>query len=227
MTTTVGRNNGKSAVASKPVSSDAASLGMSRLVVRVMGTTPLLMRNPRLADPLDPMTRRIKEITGKTRKTIADHEALARLEWEGSLYIDEPHGPYVPAEWIWRSLTEGGRTVRLGKSIERGLLIDHRDRLVPVVYEGPRDIAGLWADPGFRLTRSVNANPSSSKVSRTPRCRPMFQVWSLEVGFLFNVSQADEDKVQHAAELAGQMIGMGDGRSIGYGRFVANVEVIA
>lgn len=197
---------------------------MQRISVSMVGTTPLVMHNVRMANPLDPFTRRLAEFTSKRRKTIDDHEQIAAIEWEGSLYHSEDIGPYVPAEWIWKSLIVGGRQVRLGASIERGLLIDPKDRLVELRYDGPRDIDGLRADPRFRWTTSVNANPSSATTTRTMRTRPIFEEWSIECSFLFNEGQADVDRVQHAAELAGSMIGLGDGRRIGYGRYVAEVS---
>lgn len=47
----------------------------------ITGTAPLLMHNSRLADPIDPIVRSMKKITGKTKKTEDDHAETARLEF--------------------------------------------------------------------------------------------------------------------------------------------------
>jgi hypothetical protein len=211
-------------LATKTAPDISSALGMGHLTVRLVGTTPLLQSNVRMANPLDPMVKAKSEITRKAKKTDADHERIAEIEWEGGLYIDDEVGPYMPAEWIWRSLIAGARLSRLGKSIERGVLIDPQNRIVPIQYDGPRDLEGLRADHDFRHLSMVNANPSSAKVSRTLRCRPKFDDWTVETTFLFNDAQANPADVQAVAEAAGAMIGVGDGRSIGFGRYVAEVS---
>lgn len=52
----------------------------------------MLMHNGQLADPSNEWARAIKEISGKRAKTAADYEEMARLEWLGSLYLNQ-HGP--------------------------------------------------------------------------------------------------------------------------------------
>jgi hypothetical protein len=212
-------------MATKAASKDISqALGMAYLTVRMTGTTPLLQSNVRMANPLDPMVKAKREISGKTKKTDADHERMAEIEWEGALYIDDELGPYVPAEWVWRSVQGGARLSRGGKSVERGLLIDPTNRLIPIEYDGPRDLEGLRADPDFRHYAMVNANPSSAKITRTVRCRPKFDEWAVEARFLFNDTQLNEADVRAWAEAAGAMIGMGDGRSIGFGRYTVEVS---
>jgi hypothetical protein len=203
----------------------ASQLGMKYLTVRCVGTTPLLVHNVRMADPLDPFTRRLKEVTSKRTKTDADHRDMAEIEWEGSLYYNEELGPYHPAEWVWKSLIGAGGLVKKGASIRRGLLIDPSNRLTAIEYDGPRDAETLRTLPEYRYTALVNGNPSSSKPTRTPRTRPQFAEWTTETRFLFNDSQVNEDDVRACAEMAGAVMGLGDGRSIGFGRYLAEVTV--
>lgn len=64
------------------------------LVIDMMGKTPLLTHNSQLSDPLNPWSKKLKSITSKKKKTDADHEEAARIEWKGGLYLDAgPKGP--------------------------------------------------------------------------------------------------------------------------------------
>ncbi|MEH2482278.1 hypothetical protein V1282_005635 [Nitrobacteraceae bacterium AZCC 2146] len=51
----------------------------------------------RLADPLDPVSRDLAQITGKRMKTAADHFEIARIEWHGGLWLKNG-SPCIPAE---------------------------------------------------------------------------------------------------------------------------------
>jgi hypothetical protein len=133
--------------------------------ITITGTAPLLMHNVRLANPLDPIARAMKETSGKRKKTDEDLERLARLEFEGGLYVDSA-GPYLPGANIEKCLVEGARVTRQGKQVERGLFVT--DNEVPLLYDGPRTADGLWADESFRSMMAVKVG-----TSRVMRCRPM------------------------------------------------------
>lgn len=62
---------------------------MKKFTLTLTGVTPLLVHNARLADPLDPIVRQTKPISGKRSKTEEDHLELARLEFIGGLYYDQ------------------------------------------------------------------------------------------------------------------------------------------
>ena len=62
----------------------------------IEGTAPLLMHNIRLADPLNPIAKAMKAISSKRKKTDDDLAQLARLEFEGGLYVLPDLGPYLP-----------------------------------------------------------------------------------------------------------------------------------
>ena len=105
--------------------------------------SPLLCHNERLADPLDPTTRAVAEISSKRKKTEADHLELARREFEGGLYLGE-NGPMIPAANMLRCVEDGARRVRKGKDVNRGIvpLEDYAD----LDYAGPRDVDTLWQE---------------------------------------------------------------------------------
>ncbi|MBK7556239.1 MAG: hypothetical protein IPI55_17065, partial [Flavobacteriales bacterium] len=97
-------------------------------------------------DRFDPIVREMSAITGKRKKTDEDHELISHLEWQGGLYFDEVVGPYLPGDNVFKSLVEGARKSKDGKRIEQGLIIEHDE---PAGIQGPRDLAGLWAQENF------------------------------------------------------------------------------
>jgi hypothetical protein len=185
--------------------------------ITLTGTAPLLMHNVRLANPLDPIARAMKETSGKRKKTDEDLERLARLEFEGGLYIDDA-GPYLPGANIEKCIVEGARVTRQGKQVERGLFVT--DNEVPLIYDGPRTADGLWADEAYRSMMSVKI-----KASRVMRCRPIFRSWIIEANAEMDGAQLNLDTLQSLASDAGAMVGLGDYRPR-YGRFTAEVEAL-
>ena len=71
---------------------------MKQLKVKITGVSPLLMHSDRFANPLDKATKAHKELTAKRKKTDADHEAIAKSEWLGSLYWRDDIGPFIPGQ---------------------------------------------------------------------------------------------------------------------------------
>ena len=187
--------------------------------MRLEGRLPLLMHNARLADPLDEIAKKIAEVSGKKTKTEADHQELAHLQWLGGIYFSHEIGPFVPAPNLLRCLVEGGRFSKHGKQIERGLLLD--EIMVPLGYEGPRDLVNLYTDKQFVHRGSVKI--SQARVIRT---RPQFPRWWLEVAGAFDDALLNESHLRTAAEMAGSWVGLGDWRPT-YGRFTSKIEMIA
>jgi len=110
------------------------------LGIELTGSTPIVMHNPRLADPLDQMSKEIAKISKKTRKTEDDHAELSRLEWLGGLYTD--NGKIVlPTANLRKCLVQTGRAFKLGRQIERSVYF--REQLTNLLYQGPNDLQAL------------------------------------------------------------------------------------
>ena len=109
--------------------------------IKLKGVTPLLMSSERCANPIDPLSKQIKELTGKRKKTDEDLEQIARLEWEGQLYMNG-EGPVIPGENVEAMIRDGAKFVRMGRNIQRGLQVV--EQKIKLEYSGPRDIEGLW-----------------------------------------------------------------------------------
>jgi hypothetical protein len=171
-----------------------------------------------LANPLDEKAREMKAISGKRKKTDDDFAEMARIEFEGGLYHDKVIGPYIPGANIEKSLVEGGRITKEGKQVERGLFVLDND--VPLIYSGPRDVTGLWADPRFRSTMAVKVGQA-----RVMRTRPMFSEWSADADAEVDPGLLNLDALQAIADKAGAMVGIGDYRPR-YGRFTVAISVL-
>lgn len=199
-----------------------------KIRITLTGTSPLLMHNSRLSDPLDTYAKELKVFTSKKRKTEEDHRTMSEIEFKGGLYIHkESNGPYVPGINVLRSLVEGGRINKLGKDVERGLRLTLDSNECPLVYKGPRDVAGLWADEESFVSRMSVKNPGNS--SRVMRTRPIFKEWALEAEFEVDPGIITSlDVMQQIATNAGQLAGLGDYRPSSphggmYGRYDAEV----
>lgn len=70
------------------------------MTVTIAGVAPLLMHSDRYSNPLDPLTKKHKQLTAKRKKTDEDQEAILASEWMGSLYLDEKSEVYMPGAVI-------------------------------------------------------------------------------------------------------------------------------
>lgn len=192
------------------------------------GGAPLIMHNERLNDPLDPITRELAKITGKTKKTEVDHAEMARVEFFGGLYTDPAipsvaklksyEGSVVLPAWnIFRSLQEGAKMIKRGRDILRGVV--PLSEFVALEYDGPDSPADLWDAGTFSLRKGVGVG--TKKVMRT---RPIFSDWQASLNIEVDPEIIDGDALEECWRRAGVYVGLGDMRPI-YGRFAATVEV--
>lgn len=189
---------------------------MKNFTLTLTGSTPLLMHNSRLSDPLDPAAKALKKISGKRNKTDDDHVAMGEAEFMGGLYLDPDVGPYIPDLNIAATLLEGAKLNKLGMKVKRGLLIT--TPVNPVSYDGPRDPAQMWTSGRFAHRASVGVGQA-----RVMRTRPVFYEWAVQADGLIDESQLDFDQLVQIANNAGDFIGIGDWRPR-FGRFTAKVE---
>jgi len=179
------------------------------LNVRLVGATPLLMHRGLLADPLDPFTKAIKEVSGRRKKSDADFEELARLEFLGSLYLHDG-APCLPGEMIEACIVAGARRTKDGKQATAGVLCPSN---YPLAYNGPRSPEDLWKDDRFRLRALVKVG-----MGRVVRTRPRFDQWSCDVPVDFNDDLVNAKSLANWLTTAGLELGIGDWRPR-FGRF--------
>jgi hypothetical protein len=142
---------------------------MKELRIKFTGVTPLLMHNSQLANPLNAWAKEIKKVSGKRKKTDADHEEMSRLEWFGGLYLDEKSRLIVPSEMVEAAMKVAAKREKKGKAVDRGLVCRSTS---------PLDIGKTYKDvdelrPTHILIAAVNIK--QNKIMRT---RPKFDTWS-------------------------------------------------
>lgn len=187
---------------------------MKQLKVKITGVSPLLMHSDRFANPLDKATKAHKELTAKRKKTDADHEAIAKSEWLGSLYWREDIGPYIPGQNFDASFKEAAKLQKLGKKFTQAVMVV--DDEVALQYKGPRDPGALF-DAGFVDVRGVKV-----AMAKLMRCRPKFNQWGCELTLAFNEDVVNAEEVRKAIADAGALIGICDYRPR-FGKFSAEV----
>jgi len=90
---------------------------------RFNGIAPLLMHNGALANPLNPLVKEMKAITGLRKKTDEHHLELQRLEFRASLYLDAKGRVIVPSSNIEGTLVEGAKKAKLGKAFKSAVMV--------------------------------------------------------------------------------------------------------
>lgn len=180
-------------------------MSVGRQIKVTIGGPKLLMHNGRLADPLDPATRVLKEVQHKKTKSDDDHSEIARLEFLGGLYIDDEIGPYIPGEAVLRMLEQGARQKKRGAKVAPVSIVEDQ---VALQYDGPRDETSLWENPKFRDRRAVVVGRS-----RVIRTRPKFTDWKLS--FTIDIPEGvpvNPSDIEEALIDAGMFVGLGDFR---------------
>lgn len=177
-----------------------------------------MMHNVRLADPDEPIVKRIAEMTDKKKDmTDADRLEVARLKFLGGLYYDSELGPYLPAANIFASLISAARKTRRGLDVEAAVIwLADKARLD---YDGPRDLDKLWngGDSPFVDRRMVKVDRA-----RVPGIRPIFPGWAAEIEIDYDENTINLSALENFAKKAGQ-VGVGDYRRF-YGRYKATIS---
>ena len=187
---------------------------METIKLKITGARPLLMHADVFADPLNPLTKAHKVLTGKRKKTDDDYEAIAKSEWRGGMYFADDIGPYIPGVMLEAAMISGGKLSKLGAQLKRSAeILNDRCRLE---YEGPRKIEALWSK-GFYDARSVKVS-----TSRLMRYRPIFKIWATEVEVAYDPESIDRADIVKCLKDAGQYCGIGDYRPK-FGRFDVGV----
>lgn len=169
----------------------------------------MLMHNGQTADPTNRLAKQMKQVTGKRKKTDADYEELARLEFYAGLYMNGG-GPIIPADNIEAMVIEAAKKTREGKIAKAGVFCVEYASLK---YDGPRTAEELWGNEDFRHVAIVRVQ--SSRVART---RPIFPEWAATVKLQWEDSVTNLPRVDDWMFIAGTQVGLGDWRPK-YGRF--------
>lgn len=193
---------------------------MKSIKVRLIGRDSLVLHNGQLANPLSVPSRRISEISKKRNKTEADILTLARLEWEGGLYLEDGQVT-IPKAMLYKTFLTGARKTKNGKIFESGAFVLDGSKLeyegTPIKAEPSKDFPNKSLDPFFEEHAwSTMCGVQKSKVLRT---RPIFHKWSLDATVMYNPDVIDKNTLLKCIEDSGLFAGIGTARMLQYGRF--------
>jgi hypothetical protein len=197
---------------------------------KITGTAPLIVHNGELADPFYSFSQEIKKISGKRKKTEADHEMMAKLEWRGGLYVNEGK-LIVPSDCFEASLVGAAKLSRLGKDAARGLFVE--DHLLIEGDGVPESVDEAVLDEMYEAQTEGSSRKfvfrkgvrvGAAKVMRT---RPIFGTgWSARAIIVFNDAVFNKQQIEDLAEAAGSQIGLCEWRPR-YGRFAVSEGVFS
>ena len=187
----------------------------SEYETEIVGVAPLVMHNGQLADPNNKFAKALKAITSKPKKTEADYMEMARIEFVGSLYMND-EGPILPSHMLESMIIAGAKKSKLGNQAKAGIIVE---RSAILVYDGPRTADGLLDDDSFRLAALVRV--TTSKVMRT---RPIFAAWAATIVVSYLPRVINKGQITEALRSAGGLCGVGDWRPR-HGRFALREDM--
>lgn len=170
---------------------------------------PLIMHNGDLANPLNPIVKEQKKISGKRKKTEADLEELARLEFIGGLYYR--NGYILPAEIIEATINGGARKFKEGMDAKAGMVVMSHAKLE--FEHSALTPQELWEVEQYRFQKMVTV--ARARILRT---RPIIDNWTAEVEVTFEDTVCSGSQVYKWLKKAGEIVGLCDWRPR-YGRF--------
>jgi hypothetical protein len=173
------------------------------LSLKITGVAPLILHNGQTADPLNPHSKSIAEITSKRKKTDADHLEVAKREWHAGLYLSGGR-VCIPSEMIEANLVNGAKKQKRGPDAKAGIIVEQHATLR---YDGPTSVEELWQDERFRIRCPVKVG--TSKVIRT---RPFFEKWWLVMDVKYLSELLNPQHVISFANDGGMYVGLGDWR---------------
>lgn len=187
--------------------------------IKLQGVSPLLCHNGQTADPRNTYAKAMKAVSGKRKKTDADYDELARLEWLAGLYrID---GDLVIPDYVIESaMIKGAMKSKRGPQAKCGLFFTEHASLE---FDGKPDtitddtLSGMFESGGF--THTIGVKVGMAKVMRT---RPVFRNWSITITAQYDPDVLNMRDVEEIAIDAGKLVGIGDWRPK-HGRFNAEV----
>jgi hypothetical protein len=179
---------------------------------RLTGSAPLIMHSSQTANPLNKFAKALKEISSKRKKTDADYENMANIEWQAGLYLNQDLKPMIPGYVIEAALVAAAKKKKMGRDALSGMFCDGGFELK---YKGNSDLTKLMKDENFRLVVPVNVQ--RAKIMRT---RPKFDEWSAVVTINYDDEVLTESQMVDFMQICGTNVGICDWRPR-YGRFVA------
>ena len=188
---------------------------MKILKFKIEGIAPLLQHDDKTANPFNEYTKRLKEISGKRKKTDEDLLEMAKIEWNASLYHTSQKGYFIKAECFEGSLLAAAKAFKQGTIFKQAVRIPtdpvfkfKHQKLTPVEL--------------FQMDEYKDFRPVKVNNSKILRCRPIFNEWETQIEIWFDETRLDDSDILRIVDYAGKYIGVCDYRPK-FGRFNASL----
>lgn len=188
---------------------------MKTIEVKVHGIVPLLMNSNKGVNPLHPLTKKMKILTAKRKRTEEDDLEILHLKWLLGLYYDDGIGIHVPSANVEGMIKNAAKTLRKGNIAKLSSAIIVEPAFIPLIYEGAKDPEVLWNDPNRKYT---DIRVGKIKQASILLCRPRFNIWDLTFKVKFDETKFDHDEIVSLLSLGGHDVGLCDYREK-YGHF--------
>lgn len=164
----------------------------------------------------------MKAVSSKRKKTDADLDELARLEWMAGLYRFG-EDLVIPDYVLEATVINGAKKSKRGPQTKCGLFFtDHASLQFPGKPGTINETTLQELFEGGEFTHSAIVKVSMSKIVRT---RPIFREWSLEATAQYDPDVLNFRDIEEIVTDAGRLVGIGDNRPK-HGRFVAGVREV-
>jgi len=184
---------------------------MRTFELEIVGTKTMLMHNNQLANPLNPLTKKLKAISGKRKKDDADHEAIAEIQFFAGLYWKDGVGLHIPPEMIEACIREGAKVSRDGS--KAAIAVRVVDEVVPLeIFKKYTKAEDLYTDE-YRDCRMVNIQKA-----KVLCIRPRFDRWAFKCTIDLDTDLMTREEFLTALSFAGKKAGIGTYRER-YGKF--------
>ena len=178
---------------------------MYRNFIAKISLATLIMHNGQTSDPLNAYAKSMKQISSKRKKTDADFDALARIEYESGLYLDAERRVVIPGRIFEAVVCEGAKKSKEGKSALAGVFVES-DGLIE--YDGgPLSVEKLLDSERHRLAVPVRVGQA-----RVVRTRPIFRNVTAEFVIALEDTVANEASLRRWIVDALTLVGIGDWR---------------
>lgn len=184
-----------------------------RIEVTNKGITPLLMNRVSEEDLLK-IHGKIKAPKGAPRLDPRD-EAKKKVY----AYDAELKKPYIPAKWLFSSLKNAGRFVRLDGKRQ---MSTRTETLLPN-FLTLEDASMPLETPGWEVDIQQGRNPNGGEL--VVLVRPRFDAWQFKVNIMIDTREIDEGRIRELFDRAGKQCGLGDfrpNRGGLFGQFIVN-----
>jgi hypothetical protein len=195
---------------------------LKKYAVHLKSLSPLIMHSDKLCNPLDPLTKQMKEITKIRKKQDEHYLAMAKLEWTAAIYYDDETGIYIPSKCLLGCFKSAARKFKQGKNT-KAVTIDCVAGTPLIGYEkiNPETLWGKTNKKGEQ--EHVFANTVVVNKSRIVRTLPIFHKWEAKFNLYLNLEILSEEELQTIIQTAGFEYGLCELRpekaSGTYGRF--------